>query len=368
MAEGPAEPHYREVLDSLLEGFQIIDREWRYVYVNPAVAAQGRRRPDELLGRKMWEVYPGIEQSPLFEHLRRCLEDRVAVSLENLFVFPDGQSRWFELRVEPVPEGVCVHSFDIQSRKDAQEALERINQELERRVAARTQDLETLNAELEAFSYSVSHDLRAPLRHVNGYARVLAEDAHQRLIEEDKRCVQRIVTATQRMTSMIDALLELSQLGRRPLVKRQVALSEVVASARADVAPDEEGRDVAWSVAELPDLEADPALLRLVFVNLFSNALKYTRGRQPSRISVGSQAGQQAGELVVWVRDNGVGFDMRYADRLFGVFQRLHTESEFEGTGVGLANVRRIVGRHGGRAWADAKVDGGATFYLSFPS
>jgi PAS domain S-box-containing protein len=368
MTDDPHGPWYRETLDSLLEGFQIVDREWRYVYVNPAAATQGRRTPEDLVGKKMWEAYPGIDQTPLFEHMRRCMADRTPVSLENLFVFPGGAQRWFELRIEPVPEGICIHSFDIQSRKEAQGSLERLNAELEARVATRTRELEELNTELEAFSYSISHDLRAPLRHVAGFAQVLAEDADARLVDEDKKSLDRITAATRRMNAMIDALLDFSRLGRAPLAKQPIALGEVVAEARSDIAPEEAGREVVWSVSDLPRVHADPTLLRLAFVNLFSNALKYTRGRSPARIAVGAQPSDGAGALIVWVRDNGVGFKASAAGKLFGVFQRLHRQSEFEGTGIGLANVRRIVARHGGRAWAESEEGAGATFYLSLPS
>lgn len=367
MPEESTEHHYRETLDSLLEGFQIIDRAWRYVYVNPAVAAQGRRTPADLIGRKMWEAYPGIEETPLFSHLRKAMTSRAPVSLENLFVFPSGERRWFELRVEPVPQGICIHSIDIHSRKEAQAALERLNADLEARVAARTRELQDLNAELEAFSYSISHDLRAPLRHVNGFAAVLAEDARQRLADEDRETLERIRRATQRMAAMIDALLELSRLGRAPLDKQSIDLADVVRAAQADVAPDASGRDVEWSIAPLPRVDADAALLRLAFVNLFSNALKYTRGRSRAEIAVGAETRRAERECVLWVRDNGVGFDPGAATKLFGVFQRLHRESEFEGIGIGLANVRRIVTRHGGRAWAESVQGAGATFYLSLP-
>ena len=368
MPEEISDTRIRKTLDGLLQGFQIIGFDWTYLYVNPVVAGQGRSTPAQLLGRKMWDAYPGIEQTPLFDHLRRCMTDRKPVSLENLFVFPNGDRRWFELRVEPVPEGICIHSVDIHSRKEAQAALEQLNSELEARVVARTRELETVNAELEAFSHSVSHDLRAPLRHVNSFATVLSEDAKERLTNEDRESLDRIMRATQRMTTMIDALLEFARLGRRPLQMEAVELSELVRAAQSDVSPDADGREVVWSIPPLPRVNADGTLLRMAIVNLFSNALKYTRGRTPARIVVDAKQDDRAGELVLCVSDNGVGFDMRHADKLFGVFQRLHTEKEFDGTGIGLANVRRIVARHGGRTWAEGAVGTGATFYLSLPA
>jgi PAS domain S-box-containing protein len=363
----PGEREYRETLDSLLEGFQIIDRDWRYVYVNPSAANQGRSTPGQLVGRKMSEAYPGIDETPLFDELRRCMGDRTPGSLENLFTYPDGTQRWFELRIEPVPQGICIHSFDIHERKVAQEALIRLNADLEQRVAERTRELEDLNTELESFSHSVSHDLRAPLRHVNGFASALAEDAGPRLSDEDRDYLGRILRATERMSGMIEHLLSLSRLGRTPLNKQPVDLFRLVEAALGDIAPEAAGRDIKWSVAPLPWVHADPALLRLAFVNLLSNAVKYTRDRSPAHIAVGADESPVLNEAVVWVRDDGVGFDMNAAKKLFGVFQRLHSDAEFEGTGVGLANVRRIVARHGGRTWAEGSVGKGATFYVSLP-
>jgi PAS domain S-box-containing protein len=362
-----ADDRYRSTLDNLLEGFQIIGRDWTYLYVNPAAAEQGRSTPDALIGRKMWEAYPGIDQAPFFATLRECMSARTAASLENLFTYPDGRERWFEIHVEPVPEGICIQSFDIQVRKDSQTALERFNAELEARVSARTRDLQELNEELEAFAFSVSHDLRAPLRHIHGHAEMLGMLATEKLNDEEQDCLVRIGRATKRMTTMIDDLLNFSRLGRAALDKQPLALAETVHAARADLAPELEGREVKWTVGSLPEVLGDPALVRLAMVNILSNAIKYTRGKSPAQISIGAERHAGTGEHVIWIRDNGVGFDMRSADRLFGVFQRLHRDSDFEGTGIGLANVRRIISRHGGRTWAEAVIDQGATFYVSFP-
>jgi light-regulated signal transduction histidine kinase (bacteriophytochrome) len=235
-------------------------------------------------------------------------------------------------------------------------------------VAARTLQLEAVNAELEAFAFSVSHDLATPLRHVIGFADLLVQDAGDRLGEEDRDSLVRITRAAERMNGMIAQLLDFSRLGRSILAKEPVNLGDIVQLARSDLEPDLVGREVEWSVTALPDVDADPALMRLVMVNLLSNALKFTRGRTPAQISIGTRREPETGEVVVWVRDNGAGFDMRNSSRLFGVFQRWHSETQFEGTGIGLANVRRIVARHGGRVWADALVDGGATFYVALPA
>jgi PAS domain S-box-containing protein len=360
-----AHDRYRTTLDSLLEGFQIVASDWTYLYVNPAAARQGRRAPGQLEGLKMQEAYPGIEKTPLFDTFRHCLREKVPASVENLFTYPDGSTCWFELRIEPVPEGLCIHSVDIQKRKEAEAALRALNERLEAQVAARTRELEAVNAELEAFSYSVSHDLRAPLRHVSGFAQLLLRHAGPALDEKGQDYARKIVDAARRMARLIDDLLALSRTGRAAVQKRPVSLGALVREAKDELAGELEGRPVVWEIAALPEVQADPALLRLALVNLLANALKYSRGRDPARVSVTAQPAD--GEVVVCVRDNGVGFDMQFADKLFGVFQRLHSSDTFEGTGIGLANVRQIVRRHGGRTWAEGLPDQGAAFYFSLP-
>ena len=249
-----------------------------------------------------------------------------------------------------------------------------MHRDLEARVQERTasltdamQQLESANAELEAFSYSVSHDLRAPLRHVTGFAALLEQRASASLDDEARRHVKTIVEAAGRMGRLIDDLLAFSRVGRTKLAMRPVDLGELVRDAQREVAPAINGRQVAWTVHSLPCVQGDPAMLRQVLTNLISNAVKYTSTRPVAAIEVGAEAGA-GGEVVVRVRDNGVGFDPRYAHKLFGVFQRLHSADQFDGTGIGLANVKRIVHRHGGRTWAEGRVDGGATFYFSLPA
>jgi PAS domain S-box-containing protein len=368
LAVSPDPDRYRRTLDSLLEGFQIIGFDWTYLYVNPSAAAHGRRTPAELEGKKMWEVYPGIDETSVFAEMKRCMDDRVHAALENLFTYPDGHACWFELHLEPVPEGLCVHSFDIQQRKDAQAALTKLNASLEAEVAHRTSELELVNQELEAFTYSVSHDLRAPLRHVAGFATLLQKQGAETLGPKGTHYVERIEEASGRMNRLIDDLLAFSRTGRISLNKERVDLAELIRAAQQEIGSDAARADCVWTIEALPIVDADPALLRLVLVNLLSNALKYTRSASPAQITIGAQTDPEKGEVGVFVRDNGVGFDMQYVDKLFGVFQRLHRAEDFEGTGIGLANVRRIIHRHGGRTWAEGAVNGGATFYFSLPA
>jgi light-regulated signal transduction histidine kinase (bacteriophytochrome) len=239
--------------------------------------------------------------------------------------------------------------------------------DLKSRLAANLRELEAVNRELEAFSYSVSHDLRAPLRHVSGFADLLERHAGASLDEKGTRYVTTIREAVARMAKLIDDLLSFSRLSRQEMRLSRVRLDEEMASVIGTAADEIRERTVAVDVAPLPDVMGDAALLRVVFTNLIGNALKYTRPRSDARIEIGALPGESAREAVLFVRDNGVGFDTKYADRLFGVFQRLHG-AEFEGTGIGLATAQRIVHRHGGRIWAQSEVGRGATFYLALPA
>jgi signal transduction histidine kinase len=270
--------------------------------------------------------------------------------------------------------GLLAGSFnemlgEIQQRDAAlrmsEARLRVLNGDLERRVLARTAELEASNRELEAFSYSVSHDLRAPLRHIDGFADLLKRQAQSGLDEKSKRYVETIARAAKNMGVLIDDLLSFSRMARSEMQHGPVDLGRLVADVRATLKVDGVDREIVWSVAALPQIHGDQAMLRLALVNLLSNAVKYTRGRMPARITVGVTGAEN--ETVLFVQDNGAGFNMEYQDKLFGVFQRLHSADEFEGTGIGLANVRRIIERHGGRVWAEGEVGKGATFFIALP-
>ena len=283
----------------------------------------------------------------------------------------DGIYRWFKTRAIALrdDEGRVVKWFgsstDIEDRRQAETAVRRLNAELDQRVQDRTAELEAANRELEAFSYSVSHDLRAPLRAIDGYSRILVEDYDDCLDPEGRRVLGVISSETRRMGQLIDDLLAFSRLGRQPMASSTIdmaALAQAIFAGQAAQAPE---RNLLLELKPMPTVRGDRAMISVVLDNLISNAIKFTASRHPGVVEIGGR--REGGQTVYWVKDNGVGFDMSYAHKLFGVFQRLHSRGEFDGTGVGLALAQRVIHRHGGRIWADGIVDGGAVFSFSLP-
>ena len=272
-------------------------------------------------------------------------------------------SRW-SLRQDDQgrPTAILETNNDISDRKRREEEISKLNVEL----GKRTSDLEVTNKELEAFAYSVSHDLRAPLRHMAGFTELLQKHLASTLDEKSIRYMKIILEAAKKMGNLIDDLLAFSKIGRVETRETMVNMEQLVKEVLADMQQETEGRNIAWKVGALPNLFGDRSMLRLALVNLISNAVKFTRKNPQAEIEIGSMEKKEEG-VVVFVRDNGVGFDMKYAHKLFGVFQRLHQADSFEGTGIGLATVQRIIYRHGGRVWAESSVNRGATFFLSVP-
>jgi len=359
-AEEELESFFRLSLDMLA----VADFDGYFKRLNPVWERVLGWSREQLLARPYLDfVHPEDREATLAEAsgLSRGLE---TLSFTNRYCCADGSYRWLLWNSSPDPDRQRIYAAarDVTEKRVAEEEIEKLNWELKRRVG----ELASLNQELESFSYSVSHDLRAPLRHIDGFTRLLGRHAGTGLDEKGRHYLATIEHSVRQMGNLIDELLAFSRLGREEIRSASVDLQAIAQEAIREVESDTNGRNVQWTVGALPPVTGDASLLRQVFVNLLSNALKYTRPRAVSSIEVGSVP-TDSDEVVCFVRDNGVGFDMKYSDKLFGVFQRLHGTGEFEGTGIGLANVRRVIQRHGGRTWAEGTVDGGATFYFSLP-
>jgi len=305
------------------------------------------------------------------EQLLKRAEVEGRAIYEGQRVRKDGRHIWIQGIITALRDdngklrGFSKVAHDITRQKEADDKIHQLNEELEQRVVMRTAQLEAANKELEAFSYSISHDLRAPLLRISGFVEILQDEAASKLNETSLKHLRTIAEGAQQMSHLIDALLDFSRMGRSEMRQEKVVISRLVEEARHELSREMEGREIEWNIGELPEARGDPIMLRQVFINLISNAIKYTRSRKPAKIEIGSKI--ERNENIYFIRDNGVGFDMKYAGKLFGVFQRLHPAREFEGTGIGLANVQRILRRHGGRIWAESAPDQGAVFYFSLP-
>jgi PAS domain S-box-containing protein len=363
------------VLNSMAEGLSAADEHGKVIIWNLAaermLGAGELDVPTEKRSEHFGTYLPDmvtplpLEQNPMIRAIRG--ESCTAELFVRNSVIPEGI--WIEASAEPMKDksgairGGVVAFRDITQRRSDEREIRKLNDELEIRVAERTAQLVTANEELESFSYSVSHDLRAPLRHIGGFSKLLVEEFGPTLDPSAQQYLQRIQSGAQKMGVLVDELLNLAKVGRHAVRLQPTNLNAMVAEMIAMLQPDVEGRQVEWKIADLPAVECDPVLVKQVFQNLLTNALKFTRPRAQAVIEVGYE--DDGGHPVFMVRDNGVGFNMKYVDKLFGVFQRLHSTDEFEGTGIGLVTVQRIVRKHGGRVWAEAEPDKGAAFYFT---
>jgi signal transduction histidine kinase len=349
----------------MMEGCQIISCGWRYLYLNDTAVRYSRSRKEDLLGKTLFECYPGVEDTELFKVLDSCMRARSSATTDSEFRYPDGTQEWFEFSIQPTFDGLFILTLNISDRKRHEQELLDLNRSLEQKVEERTAILQVKNRELEAFTYSVAHDLRSPLRGIDGFSRIVQEEYAEALGSEGGRLLGIIRSGAAKLDSLITNLLEYARIGRSLPTLSELDMEALARSAFGNCADPAVLDSFQISIGEMPKAIADPGMMERIWTNLLSNAVKYSIPAPIHRIELEGHKAKGTVEYVV--RDHGVGFDPRYADKLFVMFQRLHAEESFPGSGIGLAIVRKLVELHGGKIWAEGTPGKGATFSFALP-
>lgn len=354
------EKQYRFLLENMKEGIQIIGFDWRYLFVNNSVVRQSKYSAEELMGHTMQEKYPGIEKTALFKVLQQCMNERSSKIFENEFVYPDGTKEWFELRIQPVKEGLFILSMDISERKKDEETIVMLNEHLKENAA----ELQASNIELEQFAYIASHDLQEPLRMVSSFLNLLENKLEGSLNETHKTYIHFAVDGAERMKKLIQDLLEYSRVGHKKEKITDVDCNELLDTVSTFYNHGIQEANGVLLIKPLPVIKAAQSQMLQLFQNLVGNAIKY-HNNKPPEIDVGCNEQEQFWQF--YVKDNGIGIDSKYFDKIFIIFQRLHNKSEYSGTGIGLTICKKIVEQHGGSIWVESESGKGSTFYFTIP-
>jgi PAS domain S-box-containing protein len=353
-----ASEKYR-IFDKMIEGIQIVNSDYQYVYVNDTVAIHGKYGREELLGQKMVEKYPGIETTEMFRFIEKCMNEQIAHQMINEFDFPDGSKGYFELRMQPVPEGILILSFDITKQKQAEQLLLNTNIMLDEKVKQRTSELTAKNKELEQFAYIASHDLQEPLRTVSSYIEVLKEDYSEKLDNTAIGYLNSMNRATERMSTLTNALLDFSQLGSDRKLSF-VNCSELIKDVIADLENMIRSSGAILKIGKMPEVNVYETEIRQVFQNLITNAIKFRHKDIKPEINIYSE--QIGDKWKFFVADNGIGIEQEHFERIFHIFQRLHLSDKYEGCGIGLANSKKIVELHKGEFFVESILGKGSIF------